>query len=385
MPQSEGGTDAYALRSALSLVPRGHTVFLVGQGQPGPAFGRVNFVPVPTRVQITSRHRSIYFLKGFLLGVASTLTAIRFLRTHPAEVDIIHSNSNLGTFVLKRMFPEKPIAYTLHDPLSGSTPARGWLERIVRFVNNGLIERLALRSSDHIIAVSSEIRTQAERLLGSSDRLSLLYPFSTRPAAPPGTLVSSMDPRLPDTPFVLGVGAQTGRKRFDLLIRALAQVRPGPSLVLVGSGSDRARLVETARETGASSRVLFLDHVSDGALAGMYHRALACVMVSEREGFPTSLLEAVMCGTPVLYFTDGPTADLEGDQSDFFRVVHSMSETDIVAGIQHLRDTRGLLDRRRIERWARTRFPTSDSLARELNHIYDQIRQLPESPRGPTA
>ncbi len=58
LPASQGGTDAYALRTATYLVPQGHTVYLVGQGQPGPAFSEVRFVRVPTPVQITSRSGS---------------------------------------------------------------------------------------------------------------------------------------------------------------------------------------------------------------------------------------------------------------------------------------------------------------------------------------
>jgi glycosyltransferase involved in cell wall biosynthesis len=375
LPASQGGTDAYSLRTALVLVPRGHDVFLVGQGRPGAAFGRVNFIEVPTSRQVTSRHRPSYFVKGLLLSLASTLTAIKFLRRNRSTIDVIHSNSNLGAILLKALFPEKPMVYTIHDPLVDLSTRLPPFDRLVRLLNNGLLEHLALRRADHIVAVSGEIRAQVEHLLGPSDKVTLVYPILSLPATP--EKVAHPGPDAVPKPYVLSVGAQTGRKRFDLLIRALALDGPDLGLVLVGSGPDRARLVRTAELSGVGSRVTFLDEVSESALDRLYREALAYVIVSEREGFPATLVEAALSGTPALYFTDAPTPDLDDRQSDFFRVTHSLSEEEIAKVITGIcsRKNRGSLDRRRIASWARTRFPTGESVANELSEIYDAVAE----------
>jgi glycosyltransferase involved in cell wall biosynthesis len=381
LPTSQGGTDAYSLRTSLFLVPRGHEVFLVGQGRPGPAFGRVKFVRVPTDRQVTSRGRLTYFAKGLILSVASVLTATKFLRRHRDYIDVIHSNSNIGAILLKRLFPEKPLVYTIHDPLVGSTAGKPPVERLIRLVNNGLLERMALRSADHVVAVSGEIRAQVERVVGPGDKLTLLYPFLS---LPPSWNVNPRPAPSPDAlpvPYILSVGAQTGRKRFDLIIRALALDGPDLALVLVGTGPDRPHLVRAAEEAGVGSRVMFLDRVNDATLERLYRQALAYVIVSEREGFPATLVEAALSGTPALYFTDSPTPDLDDKQSDFFRVTHSLAAEDIATVIGGIcsRTDLDAMSRRRIASWARARFPTCESVANDLSEIYDVVAGPPAS------
>lgn len=375
LPASQGGTDAYALRTATYLVPQGHQVVLIGQGVPGPAFGAVTFVRTPTNVPVTSRFRTAYFLKGFLLNVASVLTAIRYLARHSDEVDVIHCNSNLGVLALKPLFPGKPLVYTLHDPLYTPGAARTFLERLIRPFNNGLLEHAALRRADHIIAVSSEIRAQAERAIGP-EKLTLLYPLSRASTTSRERPVLA-EGMAPSGPYVLSVGAQTGRKRFDLLIRALAGTRDAVGLVLVGMGSERARLVRATQDAGVQDRVRFYDHVSEGELSGLYRGALVYAMASEREGFPATLMEAALSGTPTLYFTDAPAPDLEAFQSDFFRVVHSLEEPQIADAINWVWTSTedGSVDRNRIAVWARSRFPTPESVAREIGRIYTEVAE----------
>ncbi len=384
LPNSQGGADAYALRTGLLLIPRGHEVYLVGQGRPGPAFGKIRFVRVPTQRQVTSRRRLAYFAKGFLLSIAGVLTAARFLYQHRDEIDVIHSNSNVGALVLKRLFPEKPLVYTLHDPLvSRRSTSRSVLERAIRIVNNGVIEKLALKGADHVIAVSGEVKAQAEQLAGVTGKVSLFYPFAS--LATTGGKAPPPDRPEPPRPFILSVGAQTGRKRFDLLIRALALDGPELHLVLVGNGPDRDHLVQTVTDRGLEGRVVFYDRVSEPVLSWLYQQAVAFAIVSEREGFPTTLVEATVNGTPTLYVTEGATPDLDGDLSDFFRVIHSLSETDIAEAISSLSawvDT-NRTHRRTIASWARTRFPSGDTVASELSHIYRRVTD-PQSPSGPT-
>jgi glycosyltransferase involved in cell wall biosynthesis len=383
LPESQGGPDAYALRTATYLVPQGHEVFLVGQGHLGPAFGDVRFIRVPTNLQVTSGGRFAYFLKAFLLNLASILTALRFLRENRDQVDIVHCNSNLTVVLLSLFGPKKPLIYTMHDPVMVRGAARPgpWLERLLRPLINGLFERWALQRSAHVIALSSEIRKQAEEVLGDTSKLTLVYPLS-RPAPP-----STPRPGSPKTflkPYVLSVGAQTGRKRFDLLIRALPRIPSAIGLVLVGSGSDRLRLDRCAREVGVSERVLFLDRVSDTELSGLYRDALVYALASSREGLPATVIEAALSGTPALYFTDAPHPDLEGSPSDYLRVIQSLEPQPVADAINQAvaRNPGTVPDRRQIAKWARSRFPPPEVLAGTIGRIYAGVAEaglLPEA------
>jgi glycosyltransferase involved in cell wall biosynthesis len=69
-------------------------------------------------------------------------------------------------------------------------------------------------------------------------------------------------------------------------------------LVILGDGSERARLNALVRELGAGERVLLPGHES--RILPWLKVATACIISSSREGFPYIMVEALMAGCPVL-------------------------------------------------------------------------------------
>lgn len=101
----------------------------------------------------------------------------------------------------------------------------------------------------------------------------------------------------PDEPVIGGIGRLEPDKRFDLLIRALAEV-PGATLVLVGDGSARASLERLADIEGVAGRVRFTGAVG-------HVREMLCAMdvfaSPGQETFGLATLEAIASGLPALY------------------------------------------------------------------------------------
>lgn len=100
-------------------------------------------------------------------------------------------------------------------------------------------------------------------------------------------------------PTLLSVGGLIERKGHHLIIQALAMLE-GVTLLIAGSGPERAALERLAAATGVADRVRFLGLVAHDALAGLYNAADALVLASSREGWANVLLEAMACGTPVV-------------------------------------------------------------------------------------
>lgn len=101
-----------------------------------------------------------------------------------------------------------------------------------------------------------------------------------------------------DAAIVLGVGRLVPIKGFDLLIRALAHLKPAPGLVLVGDGPERERLQSLAAELGVAPRVTFAGAIED--VTPFLCAADVMVVPSRNEGMGRALVEAMALGVPVV-------------------------------------------------------------------------------------
>jgi len=115
-------------------------------------------------------------------------------------------------------------------------------------------------------------------------------------------------------PVILGVGRLTAAKDFETLIKAFALVRKKTEarLMILGEGSERAKLEQLVKQLGLQNDVCMPGFV-DNPYKYMKHSSVF-VLSSRWEGLPTVLIEAIALGLPVVS-TDcpsGPAEILEG-------------------------------------------------------------------------
>jgi glycosyltransferase involved in cell wall biosynthesis len=75
---------------------------------------------------------------------------------------------------------------------------------------------------------------------------------------------------------------------------------PGATLVLVGDGPERERLLRRARELGVADRLRLTGALPQERLPLWYSAADLVLLASRREGTPNVVLEAMACGTRVV-------------------------------------------------------------------------------------
>jgi glycosyltransferase involved in cell wall biosynthesis len=171
--------------------------------------------------------------------------------------------------------------------------------------------------ADVIVAISQGVAADVVRELGYPEsRVATIH----NPVVTPELEAAVREPLdhpwfTPDSPpVVLGVGRLVAQKDFATLIRAFARLRARcrARLLLLGEGRDRARLESLVSELGLYGEVSLPGAVAN-PLPYMY-RAAAFAMSSAWEGFGNVLVEAMLCGCPVVS-TDcpsGPAEILEG-------------------------------------------------------------------------
>jgi glycosyltransferase involved in cell wall biosynthesis len=109
---------------------------------------------------------------------------------------------------------------------------------------------------------------------------------------------------LPETPFLLALGTLEPRKNLMRTVRAFERVAakfPDQGISFVIAGHTGWGSTREWKELEASPRVRAIGHVAEGDLAGLYSEAAAFCYVSHYEGFGLPPLEAMSCGTPVIY------------------------------------------------------------------------------------
>ena len=112
--------------------------------------------------------------------------------------------------------------------------------------------------------------------------------------------------------LLLSIAEFTPRKRHQDLLNALAKVaNPQVHLALAGEGKLRTAMEELARELGICDRVHFLGFRRD--IPTLIQAANAVLLVSQQEGLPRSIMEAMCLNTPVIGTNIRGTQDLLAD------------------------------------------------------------------------
>lgn len=222
---------------------------------------------------------------------ASTLRALRG-EAKRADVVVAYGSTTLPACAIALTASGTPFVYrSIGDPSA-------WLRSATHRVRTAVLMRRAAA----VVALWTDAAADIRRLYRlPSARVHHIPngrdPMEFAPAA--GAERTNARARFgiaPDARLVAVIGALSEEKRVDLAIRAAAEL-PDHHLLVVGDGPQRAAL-EALAAVLLADRCTFTGALDDVRPA--LHAADTLLLTSRTEGQPGAVLEAAMCGLPVV-------------------------------------------------------------------------------------
>ncbi len=267
-----GGAEISAAH-LVALLPQDFSVTVIGV-DPN-IVGRVATGRPGARAEVTAPSRG----PGDVRAVAAHVRLFRRARPDLVHLSLASPWSCQHALVACSALPRTPVigVYQL------CVPAVNLLQQIPR--------RLAAHRISAHVAVGVAVAREVEELL----RLRSGVVRTIYNAVPDEPLARSRPGR--DGATVVAVGRLEHQKGFDVLLDALARV-PTVRLLLVGDGGQRRALEERARRLGLADRVRLTGWVENPRT--LIADADVFALPSRFEGFPLSVVEAMLAGLPVV-------------------------------------------------------------------------------------
>ncbi len=307
-----GGAQIHVRDLAAAVAAQGHSPTVITSGS-GTFVDDLRQLEIPVLVlrHLTAPIRPVSDLRA-LGEVRSALATLRpdLIAAHSSKAGIL---ARLAARSLR-----VPVVFTVHGWAftPGVPPLQAALYRQV--------ERLVGPLASRIITVS-----EYDRRLGLAARVApedrLVTVHNGMPDVPPELRA---DPARSPARLVM-VARYGAQKDHPTLLRALADLRHHPwELDLIGDGPSMGQTEALATELGLAGRVRFLGQRSDvdRILAG----AQVSLLITNWEGFPLSILEAMRAGLPVVASSVGGVPESVRDGESGYLIPR--------ADVPHLRD-----------------------------------------------
>ena len=364
-----GGAQSHVLALCQALHTQVHFTVVIG----GPAHASVLGQQLQELgVQVCSMPEMVESMLPWRLWPAvQQLTAL--IEAFPP--DLIHAHSAIAGLAARLACQRtaRPVVYTVHG--FGFKAQVPWLRRQLA----GLAERQLSGGTTQMICVSAFERELAHQLPIAPERVHIIpngiepLPAALRPAVAAATPEAQSHAVVDtSTPRVIMVARMKAPKRHDLLLKALAKVRDwlGHELpvTLAGDGPLRAQHEALAQQLKLT-QITWLGDVSNVAELLSEHDVF--VLLSDHEGMPITVLEAMRAGLPIV------ASDLPGLHEQLMNSQEGLlvANTEQAVAQHLLRLVQDPALRQRLGAAAQQRFETTftrDQMAERVMAVYQQ-------------
>lgn len=304
-PPDVGGISTYVYNLSKRLVERGHEVTVITRGTwrktyceeiEGISVYRVRFIPFfPSPFKI----HQIY--------VNKLLKSLKF------DFDLIHLHGTL--MPVEPVFNNSlPVVFTSHG---ASKKKLDFMEAktlhffIVKLLRNHLfkLEQEIVEKSDMLTAVSNSCADEFRAYHSIKKEITIVHNGVDTNFFVPSKNRSNLR-------SVIYTGRFEVFKGLSDLIECsgiVCKKYPDVKFILVGSGTILDSLKKQVSKLKLENNIIFTGSLSKSQIIEYYQNATIFVLPSYREGFPTSLMEAMSCGIPSIATNVEGSAELIKD------------------------------------------------------------------------
>jgi L-malate glycosyltransferase len=286
---SVGGSGILATTLGIELAKRGHEVHFISYERPfrlPSDQSRLHFHPVV----INDYDLFKYF--DYTLPLSVKMAEV----SQDHELDVLHVHYAVphatAAILARAMLPSEQqprVVTTLHGT---DTTLLG------RDAGYGPAIRHALQHSDAVTAVSAFLKNESQRLLNLDRPIEVIHNFFEPRAAQRSREEVRRELGVADNEtLILHSSNLRPLKRVDLLLEAIARVRPADSFkLLILAGGSFAPFVEQVNRLGLQERVIVRENVQ--VIEDYLQAADLGMITSDTESFCLSILEAMYFGCP---------------------------------------------------------------------------------------
>jgi glycosyltransferase involved in cell wall biosynthesis len=301
---------------------------------------------------------------------------------HPAvkEADIVHLHFVSNFINYPTFFKEiqKPIVWTLHDmnPFMGCFHYQNDLTQNKNFeaINQAFQDEKeqALQSVNNLQIVTPSDwllkQSQKSKVLGKFKHTRIYNGIDSDIFKPLSQTDIRQSLQLPEDKIIflfIAENVANSRKGFSILEETIANLAFDKNKVLFLA-------LGKSPKSGSHPNIQFLGHIAEEAkLAQIYNAADAFILPSLEDNLPNTMVESLMCGTPVIAFANGGMQDeIETGKNGI--LVSEIGSSNLSMAIQQFLTGAFELNKQDISELAKSKYDAKLQV-KKMIEVYDAI------------
>lgn len=300
-----GGAEILLLHYIRSLGAKRYKHYVYSIGHDGAIRRKIEDLDVEVRIGPgrASIKNPIKFIVSLVILVRDLLGFIREKRIQVIQSHLSRANQ-LGVAIGK--LTSIPTFPTVHNT-AAFVDRRGVLDPRVHIIRT--VDSVVYRIADRVVVVSHGIKEIVQQIYGLKDeKICVVRNGIILENSVVGVADFQGQVRIePDSFKLIGVGALTYQKAFEVLVKAAAilvdQGFDNLLVLIAGEGEERAYLERLIEELGLHNHVRLLGNRED--IISLLKASDIFIMPSRYEGLSLAMIEAMACGLPIIA-SDGP-------------------------------------------------------------------------------